>query len=70
MSYTASDEATADQLAAELDCGPRWTTREDGAELITQLRSLTTDTDPEICAEGQLRLSRLHRHEERPTPNP
>ncbi|WP_420078054.1 hypothetical protein [Streptomyces sp. JL4002] len=70
MPYTASDEATADQLAAELDCDPSCTTREDDAELITQLRSLTTDTDPEICAEARLRLSRLHRHEERPTPNP
>ncbi|MFI5548236.1 hypothetical protein ACIA6E_31145 [Streptomyces sp. NPDC051815] len=67
---TASDEATADQLAAELDCDPRWTTQEEGAELIAQLRSLTTDTDPEIRAEARLRLSRLHRHEERPTPNP
>ncbi|MEU6215500.1 hypothetical protein ABZ891_37110 [Streptomyces sp. NPDC047023] len=67
---TASDEATADQLAAELDCDPRWTAQEDDAELIRQLRSLTTDTDPEVRAEARLRLSRLHRQEERPTPNP
>ncbi|MEW2134833.1 hypothetical protein [Streptomyces sp. NPDC005435] len=55
----ASDEATADQLTAELDCDPRWATGEGAAELITQLRTLTSDTDPGVREEALLRLSRL-----------
>ncbi|MFE2326712.1 hypothetical protein ACFXD5_22765 [Streptomyces sp. NPDC059385] len=55
----ASDEGTADQLAAELDCDPRWATGEGGAELLTQLRTLTSDTDPGVRDEASLRLSRL-----------
>ncbi|MEU9859888.1 hypothetical protein AB0D99_03375 [Streptomyces sp. NPDC047971] len=55
----ASDEGTADQLAAELDCDPRWATGEDGVELITQLRTLTSDADPEVRDEALSRLSRL-----------
>ena len=55
----ASDEGTADQLAAELDCDTRWATGEGGGELITQLRTLTSDTDPEVRNEALLRLSRL-----------
>ncbi|MFE2141494.1 hypothetical protein ACFXA3_07010 [Streptomyces sp. NPDC059456] len=55
----ASDEGTADQLAAELDCDPRWATGEGGAELITQLRKLTSDTSPGVRNEALLRLSRL-----------
>ncbi|MFC8953642.1 hypothetical protein ACFT8P_13545 [Streptomyces sp. NPDC057101] len=55
----ASDEGAADQLAAELDCDPRWATGEGGVELITQLRTLTSDSDPEVRNEALLRLSRL-----------
>ncbi|WP_285543997.1 MULTISPECIES: hypothetical protein [Streptomyces] len=55
----AADEGTADQLAAELDCDPRWATGEGGDELITQLRTLTSDTDPKIRSEALLRLSRM-----------
>ncbi|MEU7019059.1 hypothetical protein ABZ990_00180 [Streptomyces sp. NPDC046203] len=55
----ASDEGTADQLAAELDSDPRWATGESGGELITRLRTLTSDTDPEIRNEALLRLSCL-----------
>ncbi|WP_158820928.1 MULTISPECIES: hypothetical protein [unclassified Streptomyces] len=54
----ASPEGTADQLAAELDCDPRWATGQDGDELITQLRALTSDPDPEVRNEAMLRLSR------------
>ncbi|MFD8805253.1 hypothetical protein [Streptomyces sp. NPDC059597] len=55
----ASDEGTADQLTAELDCDPRWATGEGGAELITQLRTLASDPDPEVRDEALLRLSQL-----------
>lgn len=55
----ASDEGTADQLAAELDFDPRWATGQDGDELITQLRTLASDRDPEVRNEALLRLSRL-----------
>ncbi|MFJ8162124.1 hypothetical protein ACIRBY_14495 [Streptomyces sp. NPDC096136] len=56
----ACGEGTADQLAAELDCDPRWATGEDGDELITQLRALaSSDPDPEVRSEAALRLSRL-----------
>ncbi|MGW1466569.1 hypothetical protein ACWCPT_19730 [Streptomyces sp. NPDC002308] len=55
----ASDEGTADQLAAELDCDPRWATGEGGFELITQLRTLTSASNPEVRKEALLRLSRL-----------
>ncbi|MFG3044543.1 hypothetical protein ACGFZR_06390 [Streptomyces sp. NPDC048241] len=55
----ASDEGTADQLTAELDCDPRWATGQDGDELITQLRTLASDGDPEVRNEALLRLSRL-----------
>ncbi|MEW1640400.1 hypothetical protein AB0469_40950 [Streptomyces sp. NPDC093801] len=56
----ASDEGTADQLGAELDCDPRWATGEDGDELIAQLRTLaSSDPDPEVRSEAALRLSRL-----------
>ncbi|MFB9586575.1 MULTISPECIES: hypothetical protein [Streptomyces] len=54
----ASDEGTTDQLAAELDCDPRWATGQDGDELITQLRTLASDRDPEVRDEALLRLSR------------
>lgn len=55
----ASDEGTADQLAAELDGDSRWATGEGGVELIRQLRARTSDTDPEVRSEALLRLSRL-----------
>ncbi|MFZ3468928.1 hypothetical protein ACODT3_32495 [Streptomyces sp. 4.24] len=55
----ASDQGTADQLAAELDCDPRWTTGPDGDELIAQLRTLATDTDPDVRNEARLRLTHL-----------
>ncbi|MGW7413435.1 hypothetical protein [Streptomyces sp. NPDC054863] len=55
----ASDQGTADQLAAELDCDPRWVTGENRTELITQLRTLTSDTAPEVRDEALLRLSQL-----------
>ncbi|MEV7558441.1 hypothetical protein [Streptomyces sp. NPDC089795] len=54
----ASDEGTADQLAAELDCDPRWATGQDGDELITHLRTLASDRDPEVRNEAMARLSR------------
>ncbi|MFC9814118.1 hypothetical protein ACFVJM_18845 [Streptomyces virginiae] len=49
----------ADQLAAELDCDPRWATGGGGAELITQRATLTSDTDPDVRNEALSRLSRL-----------
>ncbi|MFJ3876814.1 hypothetical protein ACIPW5_05080 [Streptomyces sp. NPDC090077] len=55
----ASDEGTADQLAAELDGDPRWATGEGGSELTAQLRTLAADTDPDVRGEALLRLSRL-----------
>ncbi|MFF1414465.1 hypothetical protein ACFVX6_32540 [Streptomyces sp. NPDC058289] len=55
----ASDQGTADQLAAELDCDPRWTTGPDGEEMIAQLRTLTADRDPDVRNEALLRLTRL-----------
>lgn len=55
----ASDQGTADQLAAELDCDPRWATGQDGDELIAQLRTLATDRDPDVRSEALLRLTRL-----------
>ncbi|MFI1948715.1 hypothetical protein ACH46F_33310 [Streptomyces virginiae] len=55
----ASDQGTVDQLAAELDCDPRWVTGHDGDELIVQLRSLVADRDPDVRNESQLRLARL-----------
>ncbi len=55
----ASDQGTADQLQAELDGEPRWATGEGGDELIAQLRTLTSDPDPDVRSEALLRLSRL-----------
>ncbi|MFE9794129.1 hypothetical protein ACFYRL_20550 [Streptomyces goshikiensis] len=55
----ASDLGTADQLAAELDCDPRWATGQDGDELIVQLRTLAADRDPDVRSEAQLRLTYL-----------
>ncbi|WP_327063720.1 hypothetical protein OG715_01850 [Kitasatospora purpeofusca] len=55
----ASDQGTADQLQAELDGDPRWTTGADGDELAVQLRTLTSDPDPDVRSEALLRLSRL-----------
>lgn len=55
----ASDQGTADQLAAELDCDPRWATGQDGDELIVQLRTLAADRDPDVRNEALLRLTRL-----------
>ncbi|MGV9425802.1 hypothetical protein ACWDO7_16160 [Streptomyces sp. NPDC003656] len=55
----ASDEGTADQFAAELDCDLRWATGEGGAELIAQLRTLASGTDPAVRDEALRRLSRL-----------
>ncbi|MFF3013686.1 hypothetical protein [Streptomyces sp. NPDC057939] len=59
----ASDEGTADQLAAELDCDPRWATGQDADELIVQLRALAADRDPDVRDEATLRLARLCRSE-------
>ncbi|MGW1765546.1 hypothetical protein ACWCQL_15920 [Streptomyces sp. NPDC002073] len=55
----ASDQGTADQLAAELDCDPRWATGENADELIAQLRTLASDTNPDVRDEALLRTSRL-----------
>jgi hypothetical protein len=55
----ASDQGTADQLAAELDGDPRWATGQDGAEMIAQLRTLAADTDADVRDEARLRLTRL-----------
>ncbi len=54
-----ADQGTADQLQAELDGDPRWTTGADGDELAVQLRTLTSDPDPDVRSEALLRLSRL-----------
>lgn len=56
----ASDQGTADQLAAELDCDPRWATGQDADELITQLRTLAADRDPEVRSEARLRLAQVY----------
>ncbi|MGW8726248.1 hypothetical protein ACWGNF_09520 [Streptomyces sp. NPDC055808] len=55
----ASDQGTADQLAAELDCDPRWATGQDSDELIVQLRTLVADKDPDVRNEALLRLACL-----------
>ncbi|GHB56523.1 hypothetical protein GCM10010331_50620 [Streptomyces xanthochromogenes] len=55
----ASGQGTADQLAAELDCDPRWATGQDGDELIVQLRTLAAGGDPDVRNEALLRLARL-----------
>ncbi|MEU3902548.1 hypothetical protein AB0F20_01840 [Streptomyces goshikiensis] len=55
----ASDEGTADQLPAELDCDPRWATGQDVDELIVQLRTLAAGRDPDVRNEAMLRLTRL-----------
>ncbi|MFE0631545.1 hypothetical protein ACFW3D_31895 [Streptomyces sp. NPDC058864] len=55
----ASDDGTTDQLAAELDCDPRWATGRDADELIAQLRLLASDGEPEVRREALLRLARL-----------
>ncbi|MGG8406541.1 hypothetical protein ACM614_07875 [Streptomyces sp. 12297] len=55
----ASDQGTADQLAAELDCDPRWATGVDADSLIAQLRTLTSDKDPDVRNEALLRLASL-----------
>ncbi|MEK2491530.1 hypothetical protein WN990_18445 [Kitasatospora purpeofusca] len=54
-----ADPGTAAQLEAELDGEPRWTTGADGDELAVQLRTLTSDPDPDVRSEALLRLSRL-----------
>ncbi|MEV7420708.1 hypothetical protein [Streptomyces sp. NPDC089919] len=54
----ASDQGTADQLEAELDCDPRWAAGQDGEELLAQLRTLAADRDPEVRSEARLRLAR------------
>ncbi|MCX5129914.1 hypothetical protein OG898_28725 [Streptomyces sp. NBC_00193] len=55
----ASDQGTADQLAAELDCDPRWATGQDRAELIAELRTLAVDRNPDVRSEALLRLTHL-----------
>lgn len=55
----ASDDGTADQLAAELDCDPRWTTGQGADELIAQLRMPASDREPEVRREARLRRARL-----------
>ncbi|MER5757786.1 hypothetical protein [Streptomyces sp. NPDC002082] len=55
----ASDQGTADQLAAELDCDPRWATGQDRDELIAQLRTLAVDRNPDVRSEARLRMTHL-----------
>ncbi|WP_457033739.1 HEAT repeat domain-containing protein [Kitasatospora sp. P5_F3] len=55
----APDGGTCDQLAAELDGDPRWSTGQGGGELIAQLRALASDGDPAVRSEALLRLTRL-----------
>lgn len=55
----ASDQGTADQLAAELDCDPRWATGQDGDDLIAQLRILAASGDPDVHNEALSRLACL-----------
>ncbi|CAN3977755.1 hypothetical protein KPATCC21470_0378 [Kitasatospora purpeofusca] len=54
-----ADPGTAAQLQAELDGEPRWATGEGSDELIAQLRTLTSDPDPDVRSEALLRLSHL-----------
>ncbi|MGW7025941.1 hypothetical protein ACWGFX_01905 [Streptomyces xanthophaeus] len=56
----ASSDGTADQLDAELDCDAGWMTDEGGDQLIAQLRTLTSDADPDVRSEALLRLARLN----------
>ncbi|MFD4538145.1 hypothetical protein ACFWNL_33015 [Kitasatospora sp. NPDC058397] len=55
----ATDQGTADQLSAELDCDPRWMTGNGLAELIRQLKTLTSDADSGVRDEARRRLSLL-----------
>ncbi|WP_328622658.1 hypothetical protein [Streptomyces sp. NBC_00354] len=56
----AVDLSVADQLAAEVDCDPRWLSGEPGGnEFFQQLRVLATDTDEGVCEEAQRLLARL-----------
>ncbi|GGY54050.1 hypothetical protein GCM10010326_55360 [Streptomyces xanthochromogenes] len=55
----ASDQGTADQLAAELDRDPRWATGQDGDDLIARLRILAASGDPDVHNEALSRLACL-----------
>jgi hypothetical protein len=50
----AQDTGTADQLAAEVDCDPRWTADDGGtAQIIDQLSTLACDKDPGVRDEAR-----------------
>ncbi len=58
----ATNQGTADQLSAELDCDPRWMTGNGMTELIRQLKTLTSDADSGVRDEAQRRLSLLRQN--------
>lgn len=56
----AEDSSVADQLAAEVDCDPRWLSgKSSGSEFFQQLEVLATDPDEILRAEAQQLLARL-----------
>ncbi|MFD7582535.1 hypothetical protein [Kitasatospora sp. NPDC059817] len=58
----ATNQGTADQLSAELDCDLRWMTGNGMTELIRQLKTLTSDADSGVRDEAQRRLSLLRQN--------
>ncbi|HET6857585.1 MAG TPA: hypothetical protein VFH94_10885 [Streptomyces sp.] len=60
----ASDQSTADQIQAELDCDPDWLTTEGADRLIKQLRELASDGDDGVRDEVQRILARMRPREE------
>ncbi|GAA1363807.1 hypothetical protein [Streptomyces beijiangensis] len=55
----ATETSTADQLSAELDCDPRWTTDAGSEQLIGQLEELACDDDTGVRSEAQTVLRSL-----------
>ncbi|MFE9574415.1 hypothetical protein ACFYMW_38890 [Streptomyces sp. NPDC006692] len=56
----AEEFDVVDQLAAEVDCDPRWLSGEPGGdEFIQQIRALAMDTDEGVRDEAQRLLARV-----------
>jgi HEAT repeat protein len=55
----AQSFSTADQLLAEIDCDPRWTTENGADQLVQQLRELASDEDDGVRGEAQSLLLRM-----------
>ncbi|MFF5108264.1 hypothetical protein [Streptosporangium sp. NPDC000509] len=60
---------TSDQLAAEIDCDPRWITESGADQLVRQLRELTSDENDGVRTEAQSRLLRMRKPQGEMGPN-